>query len=475
MMEKLMAGRERPLHIRVWEFDSMCRLADHMMSILGRAELFDYYYSFTIPKLGKEFDLLRIGAESVINIELKSGTVSVEQIARQLELNRYYLAFLGRTVRSYTYLSEDDRLVRMTNKGRVIDAEWDELAQDIASQQDIYRGNIEDLFKEEEYIISPLTDPDRFLRGDYFLTSGQRDIERKILRNIKDSKRLFQGFTGSPGTGKTLLLYDIAMALSRRQRVCILHCGSFPVEMKELDDVLKRIDFRRSEDLPDLDMSVYSALLVDEGHRMGADILERVRSMGMEYDISVIFSYDSEECIAPEEMAADIVSDIERLDGYELYRLTNRIRTNRELSSFAHLVLHNEHNRFRSYSTAVSVAYAEDEGEMELILDGYRAMGYTFIYDESDRTSGNLLRGVNDVSISEVTCKELDKVVMLIDGGFYYDERGYLRSINSGDGRVRRLFSGLSRARNALAVIVVDNPPVLDSVLRLASAFRERE
>lgn len=115
------------------------------------------FFSFQIPRLGKEFDLLQIKDEQIVNIELKSGAVSDETIRKQLTQNRYYLSVLGRPIYSYTYISSQNRLVRLTNHDHIVEADW----------------------------------------------------------------------TGSScaGTGKTLLLYDIAMKLSQKHKVCMIHCG----------------------------------------------------------------------------------------------------------------------------------------------------------------------------------------------------------------------------------------------------------
>ena len=50
-----------------------------------------------------------------MNVELKSGAVSDEALRKQLIQNRYYLAVQGKTIRSYTYISSQNRLVRLTN------------------------------------------------------------------------------------------------------------------------------------------------------------------------------------------------------------------------------------------------------------------------------------------------------------------------------------------------------------------------
>ena len=73
---------------------------------------------------------------------------------------------------------------------------------------------MEELFQAELYLISPLTEPERFLNKEYFLTAQQRDIERQILKKIRAERTGAYWFTGLPGTGKTMLLYDIAMKLS---------------------------------------------------------------------------------------------------------------------------------------------------------------------------------------------------------------------------------------------------------------------
>ena len=70
---------------------------------------------------------------------------------------------------------------------------------------------------------------------------GQKDIIHKIIISmIADGNVLLEGL---PGTGKTLLLYDIAMKLSVRQRVCIIHCGEAGKEWKLLHERLRRTDF----------------------------------------------------------------------------------------------------------------------------------------------------------------------------------------------------------------------------------------
>lgn len=73
----------------------------------------DYYVGFMIKQIGKEFDLLRIGENSIINIELKLISTE-EKIKKQLVQNRHYLKFLDVDVYNFTYISSTKKLYFLT-------------------------------------------------------------------------------------------------------------------------------------------------------------------------------------------------------------------------------------------------------------------------------------------------------------------------------------------------------------------------
>ena len=88
-----MSLRRRFLHVKQWEMVSLKAFCDHVTDCVGNAVLFDFYYSFEIPKLGKEFDLLRISDDMVVNVELKSfpvgdDSVKIESIERHHQIHK---------------------------------------------------------------------------------------------------------------------------------------------------------------------------------------------------------------------------------------------------------------------------------------------------------------------------------------------------------------------------------------------------
>ena len=441
-LERQLSGRDYFLKMREWELESMKALTAELETCMEDVYALRFFYSFQIPRLGKEFDLLQIKEDQIVNIELKSGVVSDEAIRRQLLQNRYYLSVLGRTIHSYTYISSQNRLVRLTNHDHIAEADWDELCRALKRESPDYNGNIEELFRAELYLISPLREPERFLQKEYFLTAQQRDIERQILKGIRAKHSDYYWFSGLPGTGKTLLLYDLAMKLSVRQRVCMIHCGESGEDWRILHKRLRRIDFLSDRQLSlqaakqtmtenvcaeeafDTFLKPYSAILVDEA-QLDREISQRLASL------------------------PDVQS----------FHMTNRIRTNAELSSFIQNMLDLSRRKGQKGYPNIEVVYANDDTEAVCLMQGYARRGYLY--------QNSAMRDVN-------------RLVAVLDEQYYYDEDGYLRAgkiseasyeitrITTSEGRksnVRLLFHQLNQAKEKLAIVIKDNPSVYDTIL----------
>lgn len=440
-LERQLSGRTYFLKMREWELESMKALVRELEMHMQDVHALRFFYSFQVPRLGKEFDLLQIKDDQIVNIELKSGKVSDEAVRKQLLQNRYYLSVQGKMIQSYTYISSQERLVRLNNHDHIVEADWDQLCLALQRQSKDYEGDIEDLFQAEMYLFSPVTEPERFLNKEYFLTSQQKDIERRILDKIRKVKYGYFWFSGLPGTGKTLLLYDIAMKLSVHQKVCMIHCGETGKEWKILHDRLLRIAFLSDSQLEEgPDLKEYRAILVDEAHLLTEEKLHVILELSEKHP--VIFSSDDEDMISDEEMDRTMIREIEHLPDIQSFHLTNRIRTNAELSSFIQNMMHLPEKRMVRYYPHIQVVYANDEEEAGILLKGYQ-----------------------------------NQLVFIIDERYYYDEKGYLREQRQKHQKptaVRTLFHRLNEAREEFAIIVKRNEAVYEVLLELLQ-FSKKE
>lgn len=456
-LERQLSRREYFLKMRTWELESMKSLVRELEAHMDEVYALRFFYSFQIPRLGKEFDLLQIKDEQIVNVELKSGAVSDETIRKQLLQNRYYLSVLGRPIYSYTYISSQNRLVRLTNHDHIADASWQQLCELLKNKSADYGGEIEDLFQAEMYLISPLTEPLKFLRKEYFLTSQQRDIKRQILKRIRTGHTGYYSFSGLPGTGKTLLLYDIAMKLSQKHKVCMIHCGEAGKKWEILHERLRRIDFWSDNQIKNaMNLEDYSAILVDEAHLLSTEKLELLLECVKEQP--VIFSSDVEDMISSKEIDRRGMYRIEHLPEIQIFRLTNRIRANVEVSSFIQNMMHLPTGKRQKGYPHIEVVYANNSIEAEKLIKNYKCQGYQYRKESY---------GVNDNTTEQ---EHAEYLAVVLDDRYYYDKEGYLRSstqVRKEMSDVRKLFHYLNQAKESLALVILKNEEVYGRLLNL--------
>ena len=145
--------------------------------------------------------------------------------------------------------------------------------------------------------------PEEFLENRYFLTQQQEMIKKTIceemgrnpLQNPQKAdanKAQFWGITGIAGTGKTLLIYDLAKEMAQTGRVCLIHCGMLSEGHKLLDSMMQNVDIISVSDLLACALSIYAFLLIDEAQRMSENALDFIREKAETERKVCVFSYD---------------------------------------------------------------------------------------------------------------------------------------------------------------------------------------
>lgn len=464
---------EKVNKIKEHEKNSILNFVDTLIANDVELEFLKFFYlSFEISQIGKEFDLLRINNEVVLNIELKSQNVDGEKIKNQLLKNKYYLSYLSREIILVTYVASINKFYLLNDEDELSELEVEELKVIISKQLNCMQSNIDNIFRVSDYLISPLNTPDKFTRSEYFLTPQQTEHKKSIIEVIRENEsNLYLGITGGPGTGKTLMLYDIAKQYSEYEKTCIIHCGMLSHGHFRLDTMLSNLDVYSASDFDKIDFSEYKKVFVDESHRFYINQYEKLIEMSIENNITICFSYDERQVLSKAEHRNDVTSKIKDINNFIEYSLTNKIRTNKELASFIRRFLNLNHTDKQLAYPSVSLAYANNKDEAKNIIQGFKNYGYKFINYTTSRYNRGSFEGYEyDYNTHEVIGQEFDKVLMIITKSFRYNNKYQLIACThpNPDYLYRQLlFQGLTRVREKLAIVIVGNIDVFSKALSI--------
>ncbi len=463
------------------EIESLRIVADAFVRAgFGVADCDGFFFGFSIPHIGKEFDLLKFTGERCLNIELKSQPIPKRQILAQLLKNRYYLMHLGKELHLFTVVTDTFSCYKLTADERLEEIDFFEIASVSRLFSMSYINSIDALFKASEYLISPLDTPEKFIQGEYFLTQAQEKIKREVLDGIaKARNHAYFHITGNPGTGKTLLLYDLAKTLSATAPTLIIQCGRLLKGQKRIRKAIGGLNVVSVRRLGGTRGFAATArfIFVDESHRMNRRQFESLCATVAAHGSVCIFSSDPEQVLSREERENDIAGEIRRLPLGGEFVLSEKLRMNRELSTFILRLKNIRHRpRQRESFSHVSLSFANTLLEAQNLIAYYKAKGFVFInYTRSKWNPCPFDAFKEDFDTHHVIGQEFDKVVMLMDNSFYYDENGVLQGIPhpSPDYLYPNMFyQGITRAREDLALVIVDAPELFGHIASILEEIR---
>lgn len=454
------------VEIRDREAEDLKILTKSLYNLKGDKSIFDrFYVGYKIPQIGKEFDLLRFGTESVINIELKK-TSTEDKILKQLVRNKYYLSYIQQHVYNLSFVSDTKQMYFLNHHEKLEKVDVTFLEKLLINQECKYIHSIDDLFDPSDYLVSPFNSTHKFINDKYFLTHQQEDIKDKIVKSFDAAKSPnFISVVGGAGTGKTLLIYDIAKhLLQAKKRALIIHCGYLNSGQEEL----KRHGW---EIIPikhysSYKLSAYDAIFIDEAQRIYPNqlrrIIEQINSIGG----NCVFSYDKAQTLSRTEEKRNIDAIICGVHSIVNYKLSEKIRTNKEIASFIKMLFNKKRSLPLTSSVNIELNYFDNIEDAKHYLSSLNSDDWEilrFTPSQFNKEHHQQYSETSKKTSHEVIGQEFDGVAVTIDHYFSYgdsDELGYKSGTYYHSAKM--LFQNLTRARKRLNLVIIANKELLD-------------
>lgn len=463
--------------IRTSELVDLRSFVEELRKKTETVEIFNgYYVGYMIKQIGKEFDLLRFGEDCVINIELKREG-NVEKVTKQLVQNRHYLRFLDMEVYHFTYISSTNTLYQLNDVDQVEEIDICLLIEKLQHQTLKVIDNLDDLFDPSNYLVSPFNSTEAFIEDKYILSAQQSTYKREIINAQPIGQSKVFAIEGGPGTGKSLLTYDIAKEYIRQsKKVVIFNCGKLNVGH------LKLIGEYRWPIVPmekfhevihdEADLSDYDLIVFDEAQRLYLNKLRKLIRLLEKSRTICIFSYDPYQVLTTMEMKNKVPKIIETTLKPVKYELTEIIRYNQEIHSFIKKLFDLSAKVPIEHYSNISIQYFSSIQATKSYLRFLQHAGWKVIdftpakYIETNHSSHPMA-----VTTADVIGQEFDQVAAVIDDTFYYRPNNKLAAKvdfqNHFYHPTKMLYQNISRTRKKLHVVVVNNLVVMDKILNI--------
>jgi hypothetical protein len=417
-----------------------------------------YYIGYSIKQIGKEFDLLKFTKASILNIELKTELMmedKEEKILRQMRTNHYYLNAITSQIIIMTFVEKDGFYLYHPDTDSLQKISSSAAAVYIKQTEEDPSFDPDRKFIPSNYLISPYNDTEKFLRDAYFLTTAQNAIKKEILALYQTKEYRLYTLQASTGTGKTLLLYDIAKEMMKQgQKVRILHTQALNPGQEELIQKYHWDICSIDDTKLDVFFQGIQFLCIDEAQLLSEAQIRQVLSLSIQTQIPVLFCYDPKQ----EQFRTssfDIDQYITKAEPeIKLYqsRLTNKIRTNKEMADFLDEMMQLNHDHPVPPDHNIIITYIPDQQSLEQEIDGSKKDDYTVL-------------DLSSLSIPQMTGQEYKKALLVLDSSFYYDHE----KLHSTKHQEEVLYEVMTRVIDQLKILVYQNKDLYQTLMRIST------
>jgi hypothetical protein len=446
----------------------------NLLELLNTEQSKGYFFNYTIKAgIREQFDVLRFSPERVVNIELKSQLPSkgLASIKNQLIRHKFILSTLKKkAIICCTYITDENKLYLLTE-----DSELEEIQSNILVRiiPDQYVNEIElDNINLSHLIISPYSQPELFKEHKYFLTDYQFEIRNEI---VKSSNRMFL-IKGGPGTGKTMLLFDLARKyVDKGKKVIIVFSGNKDNYL-ELSTILN-IDIKPIKTINIPDLESYDVVLIDEAQRLWENAFGEIVDLKKP---KLVFSTDHNQTLSWKEEQSNLEKRLIEDPRVEVRELKGKIRTDPAMASFIKKFLNRKAKGIKKceYPKVKVEYFATNEMAEKYIHSLVTNENYVSIELTDYTTKTTFVRKREKIYYGSETThsvigEEYDNVLVPLDKYFYYNEEAKLVS-NYKDYHFYYpyieescIFEALTRTKGNLKLVVINNPQLFTIIQEL--------
>lgn len=455
------------------ELGDILKVSKQIVSLAQTKEqLYGYIFDKTVTvTIREQFDILRFSEKSILNIELKSRAKPLPEILDQLVRHHYLLSCVSgeREIHLFTYVSEIDILYELVD-GDLKESSFERMVSLIST--DYVEEEPLSALKPDDFIISPYSDIERFKNFKYFLNTEQRKFVTYKLENIDSPYHCM--LKGGAGTGKSLVLFDLAKKLTLSgKKVLFIFCSVLPDhEIINRNVLFKFVDIKHSN-IRNIKENEYDFIILDESQRLYKSQFDDLFKTGS----VLVFGVDKAQTLRFEEDDVDVEGVLDKSFSKEnIFDLKDKVRTDVSLSTFILKFFNKSTNGLQPIDfPKVNAVYFSDKKEAIRFIRNLKTVeNYTPIEvaEYRAKTTNNLNnKKIYEYSLDgfKVIGREYDNVVIPLDSRVSYvnnrlvfSPNGYFpyKSING-------LFQALTRVRKNLMFVVVNNPTIYIEIQKL--------
>lgn len=435
-----------------------------------------YIVGLKIDFVMEQFDILRIEENKILNIELKSEPIDEKDILKQLRCHRWYL-MAGKTeeINGYflTYCKSTNKFYKLNKQNKLEEVEKEAFIEIIKYFRDEPKKPEIDT---DKFIISPYDNINSFEEHDYFLTEEQIKAENKIIEQVDNNK--FKKFIieGTAGTGKSLLVFDIAKKFSKRgKKVRIIQEAAQKINSTIASNgfIIEDIQTFKDKDNASTDDDV---VIFDEAQRL----------YGLDYNIFkklnegvIILAMDPEQTLHSNEKkrTSEFLEKVKENSDFSCINLKNRVRYSGEIKGFIDQLWKNKQNNgFYEYEN-VDIIYCSNTEEAKVIINN-KIVNENFTPIEFTPKTNNFGSYENIWNYSKtphkVLGREFNNTLVIFNNWIIFKEdklnfltpEGYPFLVKNS------VYEMLTRAKEKLCILVIGNMHTYISLERIVNSAR---